>query len=90
MFSLLALQFCCPGESTPHTPHFYAPGIVHTSLCIVLTLSNIKFILLIRTLKNCDCASCKRERLAQTTTHFVTYDRTQSRTALSAVVLPNI
>jgi hypothetical protein len=92
MSSLLALQFCCPGESTPLTPHYYAPGIMHTSLRIVATLSNIKFMLLIRIFKNCDCVSCKRKRLAQTrpTTRFPTCDRTQSRIALSAEVLPNI
>jgi len=65
MFSLLVLQFCYPGESTPLTPHCYAPGIMHTSLRIVVTLSNIKSVLLIRIFKSCDCASCKRIDLHQ-------------------------
>jgi hypothetical protein len=63
---------------------------MHTSPRIVVTLSNHKFTLLIRILKYCDCASCKSEIIAQTTTHFLTYDRTQSRTALSAEVLSHI
>jgi hypothetical protein len=93
MFSLLALQcsVCWPFNSAAPDrplplPHCYAPGIMHTSRHIVVTLSNIKLILFIRIFKSCDCTSCKRKRLAQTKTHFLTYDTTQSRTALSAEV----